>query len=122
MAASSVAARQVSGLPDLQRVATLNWWGGPYAGTKYGFNAPSGIAFDGTHIWVTDFSGDSLTELNADDGSFVRKVSGPAYGFNAPVRDRLRREPSVGDELCGELRDGGQGEQRLACHGGSDGS
>src|SRR5215472_5492842 len=40
--------------PDLARVAKLDWWGGPYAGGHYGFDQPVGVAFDGSHIWVTN--------------------------------------------------------------------
>lgn len=46
--------------------------------------AQSGIAVDGTHIWVTNYNGNSVTELNASDGSWIRTVSGPEYGFNTP--------------------------------------
>jgi hypothetical protein len=49
--------------PDLARVALLNWWGGPYSGGSYGFNGPYGVAFDGTHIWVTNQAGNSVTEV-----------------------------------------------------------
>jgi DNA-binding beta-propeller fold protein YncE len=42
------------------------------------------IAFDGTHLWVTNYGGSSVTELNASDGSWVRTVSGGSYGFSAP--------------------------------------
>ena len=70
--------------PDLARIATLNWYGGTYAGGSYGFNGPQGVAFDGTHIWVANFSGASVTELNASDGKWVRTLSGGSYGFNGP--------------------------------------
>ena len=32
-------------------------------GTKYRFNGPYGISSDGTHVWVANESGDSVTEL-----------------------------------------------------------
>jgi hypothetical protein len=70
--------------PDLSRVAALNWWGGPYSGSAYGFNEPNAIAFDGTHLWVTNAGGNSVTEINAGNGSVVRVLSASAYGFNAP--------------------------------------
>ena len=39
---------------------------------------------DGTHVWVANNQGDSVTELNASDGSWVQTLSGGSYGFNAP--------------------------------------
>ncbi len=71
--------------PDLYRVALLNWWGIAYSGGSYGFNAPYGVAFDGTHIWVADYLGNSVTELNASNGAWVRTLSGGSYGFSGPV-------------------------------------
>jgi hypothetical protein len=32
--------------------------------TAYGFNVPVGIAFDGTHLWVTNWRGNSVTEID----------------------------------------------------------
>ena len=43
-----------------------------------------GVAFDGTHLWVTNQNGSSVTELNASNGSWVRTLSGGSYGFNHP--------------------------------------
>lgn len=65
------------------------------SGARYGFHYPAAIAFDGTHIWVandpqtgdgqTPKPGDgTVTELNASDGSWVRTLSGPGYGFDFP--------------------------------------
>lgn len=34
-----------------------------------------GVAFDGSHIWVTNHNSDNVTELNASDGSTVQTVS-----------------------------------------------
>ena len=51
--------------PDLQQVATLAWWGANYSSSSYGFNAPSAIAFDGTHLWVTNAGNNSVTEIAA---------------------------------------------------------
>jgi DNA-binding beta-propeller fold protein YncE len=65
-------------------VATLQWWGANLAGGSYAFNVPYGEAFDGSHIWVTNYLGSSVTELNASDGSWIRTLSGGSYGFNAP--------------------------------------
>lgn len=52
-------------VPDLTRAGELNWYGGAYSGGSYGFNHPYGVAFDGTHIWVTNLIGDSVTSVNA---------------------------------------------------------
>ena len=52
-------------------------------GGKYGFNAPDSVASDGTHIWITNYSGDSVTELNSN-GTWIRTLSGSKYGFNGP--------------------------------------
>ncbi len=78
-------------LPDLSKVATLSWWGGVYSSATYGFSFPDAVAFDGTHLWVVNEDhladptvGNSVTELNAADGSWVRTLSGSAYGFNMP--------------------------------------
>jgi hypothetical protein len=35
------------------------------SGGSYGFHNPYGVAFDGSHIWVTNISGNSVTEINA---------------------------------------------------------
>ena len=46
-----------------------------------------GIAFDGTHMWVVNFTDSSLTELNTADGSWVRTLttsSCASYGFDYP--------------------------------------
>ena len=41
---------------------------------------------DSTHVWVANASpGDSVTELNANDGSWVRTLSGDSYRFNNPL-------------------------------------
>jgi DNA-binding beta-propeller fold protein YncE len=70
---------------NLTQVAELNWYGANFAGGSYGFNHPYGVAFDGSHIWVVNYTGNSVTELNANDGSLVRTLSGGSYGFISPV-------------------------------------
>ena len=58
----------------------------------YGFSRPIDLAFDGTHIWVVNLganggpspNGESVTELNASDGSAVQNLSGGSYGFVQP--------------------------------------
>jgi hypothetical protein len=59
---------------------------------SYGFSRPISLAFDGTHIWVVNLganggpspNGESVTELNASDGSAVQNLSGGSYGFIDP--------------------------------------
>jgi hypothetical protein len=43
----------------------------------------TGIASDGTHVWVTS-TADQVTELLASTGAVVQTISGPSYGFDAP--------------------------------------
>jgi hypothetical protein len=69
--------------PDLSRVAELNWWGGSYGGSSYGFDSPIGIVFDGTHLWITNNDGNSVTEITTT-GSHVQTLSAATYGFNQP--------------------------------------
>jgi YVTN family beta-propeller protein len=45
---------------------------------------PTEITDDGQHLWVTNWSDNSVAELNASDGSLVRIISGPAYHFSGP--------------------------------------
>jgi len=54
--------------------------------STYGFEGPDGIASDGTHIWVTNGAGNgnSVTELNASDGSLIRILAGASYRFDGP--------------------------------------
>ncbi len=49
--------------------------------TSYGFDEPTGMAFDGSHLWVTNGIEDTVTEVNANDGSLVQTLSGGSYGF-----------------------------------------
>jgi hypothetical protein len=58
----------------------------------YLFSRPINLAFDGTHIWVVNLGAnggsnpndESVTELNASDGSAVQNLSGGSYGFVQP--------------------------------------
>jgi hypothetical protein len=53
-----------------------------------GLNKPSGIAFDGTHLWITDAGTNAVTELAAS-GVLTRIVTNSSldenYGFDAPT-------------------------------------
>jgi outer membrane protein assembly factor BamB len=61
------------------QVALLKW--GTYSGVKFAVgNGPRRVAFDGTHIWVTNFSANSVSKLRASDGFVVANYpagSGP---------------------------------------------
>jgi serine/threonine-protein kinase len=54
------------------------------AGGKYGLSQPAEVADDGTHIWVSSSFTNTVTELSASDGAFIRKLAGGSYGFNSP--------------------------------------
>jgi hypothetical protein len=42
---------------------------------NYVFNVPAGLVFDGTDIWVANLGGNSVTELDASDGSWVQALT-----------------------------------------------
>jgi len=65
-------------------LVTLCTWGANLSGGSYGFSGPQAVAFDGTHLWVTNDIGNSVTELNAADGSWVQTLSGGTYRLNLP--------------------------------------
>jgi DNA-binding beta-propeller fold protein YncE len=44
------------------------------------------VAFDGTHIWVANSYGPSVSEINAADGSWVRTMYIAPAGSVAPYR------------------------------------
>src|ERR1035437_883053 len=48
------------------------------------FDVPVSVALSGTHVWVANFSGNSVTELNESNGSRVRVINAKADGFIAP--------------------------------------
>ena len=56
-----------------------------YSAASYGFDAPNRIAADSNHVWVTNPPGNSVTELNARDGSWVATLTGASHGFDGPV-------------------------------------
>ena len=37
------------------------------------------------HVWVANWGDNSVTELNAKDGSLVKVLSASSYGFNYPI-------------------------------------
>jgi DNA-binding beta-propeller fold protein YncE len=54
------------------------------SGGSYGFDGTSAIVADGSHLWVANADGNSVTELNATNDSWVRTLSGRRYGFRTP--------------------------------------
>ncbi len=61
------------------QLALLKW--GTYSGVKFAVGSPSRLAFDGTHIWVTNFNANTVSKLRASDGFVVGNYpagSGPA--------------------------------------------
>ncbi len=67
------------------------------SGPRYGFDqvvsgigglivlpGPSAIASDGTHVWVANSNGNSVTELSSSTGALVRVIRGSSYGFDYP--------------------------------------
>ena len=54
------------------------------SGSSYGFNDPDAVSSDGTHVWVANSAGNSVTELSAATGALVQVISGSSYGFDDP--------------------------------------
>jgi len=54
-------------------------------GSKYGFDDPTAITVAGADLWVTNFKGNSVTEVVAATGRLVRRLSGANYGFANPA-------------------------------------
>ena len=49
------------------------------------FDSPAGVASDGTHVWVTNATGKSVTELDASTGALVQVLSETSYKFSTPT-------------------------------------
>jgi DNA-binding beta-propeller fold protein YncE len=49
----------------------------------WGFAGPDAIASDGTHVWVANGGGNTVSELSST-GALVKVVSGARYEFNDP--------------------------------------
>ena len=48
------------------------------------FDTPSGLAFGGGHLWVTNETGNSITEINPSNGDWIGTFASAQYGFNRP--------------------------------------
>ena len=42
------------------------------------------MSSDKAHVWIANYGGNSVTELNASTGKLVHVLSGPTYGFDKP--------------------------------------
>src|SRR5271170_587118 len=50
------------------------------------FDAPSGLAFGGGHLWVTNEAGNSVTEIDPSSGEWLGTLARSAsYRFNRPT-------------------------------------
>jgi DNA-binding beta-propeller fold protein YncE len=65
---------------NLMKVAMLQWYQATAAGIHFDgggdINGAVALAFDGQHVWVANLGGNSVTELNASDGSKVGTFDG----------------------------------------------
>ncbi len=50
----------------------------------WGFGQPDAVSSDGTHVWVANGGGKSVTELSASTGALLQVIKGSSYGFDAP--------------------------------------
>jgi hypothetical protein len=60
---------------------------GAYSGSEYGFDSPNSIAADSKHVWVLNGLNDSVTELDARTGAWIRTLRAASYGFKATFND-----------------------------------
>jgi DNA-binding beta-propeller fold protein YncE len=58
--------------------------GGKTAASPYSFNSPDAAAVAGADLFVANRGGNTLTELKAANGHFVRLIGGAKCGFNKP--------------------------------------
>jgi len=49
------------------------------------FNVPTGLAFGGGHLWVSNHAGNSLTEIDPLTGAWMGSFLGGHYGFSHPT-------------------------------------
>ena len=48
------------------------------------FDAPSGLAFGGRYLWVTNYNGNSVAAVDPSNGAWVATYRGAGYGFDRP--------------------------------------
>jgi DNA-binding beta-propeller fold protein YncE len=49
------------------------------------FDGPSGLAFGGGHLWVTNQAGNSVTEINPNGGAWIATFIATRFHFNQPT-------------------------------------
>lgn len=49
------------------------------------FDYPVGLAFSGGHLWVANENGNSVSEINPANGSWVASLTSGPYGISRPV-------------------------------------
>jgi streptogramin lyase len=64
-------------------------WPDVIFGPTLGLHRPAGIAQGRQRLWVTNLQGNSVTELNAGNGSLIRVIAGDRYHFGRPVAAAL---------------------------------
>jgi len=52
---------------------------------SYAFDAPDAAAVVGSDLFVTNHANNSVTEVNASNGSYVATLSGKSFGFDGPA-------------------------------------
>jgi hypothetical protein len=94
-------------------------WLGPAPKKKASpdFSDISALATDGSHLWVANWGGNSITELDPTNGSLVRTISGASYHFNAP--DALAADGSHLWVANGGSNNGGNSLTELNLNNGS---
>jgi hypothetical protein len=85
-AAAAVVALAVAAVPLVHDVLAADTpvpvtLAGSYSAGQYGFDLPFEIAVDSKHVWVTNGHGNSVTEMDAGTGAWVRTL----HGFSEPV-------------------------------------
>ncbi len=69
-------------------VSLAGWVDTPLAGASpriHHFAEPIAIAEQGSHVWVANVFGNSVTELNAKSGSIIRVIDARADDFATPI-------------------------------------
>jgi DNA-binding beta-propeller fold protein YncE len=46
------------------------------------FDQPQSVTSDGTHVWVANLVGNSVTELSASTGALIKVIRGSICGFS----------------------------------------
>jgi hypothetical protein len=55
------------------------------AGEGPEFDAPSGLAYGGGHLWVANQANNSVTEVNPSTGAWIKTIKKSADGFDQPA-------------------------------------